>query len=71
MAAKPPPSVSCPTPPLPTRHGARTPLGQRYWRELGPVWDVCGTSQHSVPIEVVREDGGGPRPPNPDDDKQV
>ena len=52
------------------RHGARTPLGKRYWRELGPVWGVCGRTDELVPLRVLTEDGR-PRPHNPDDEKQV
>lgn len=38
------------------RHGARTPLGRQYWREMGPVWDVCGKAEWAgiVPVEVRR-----------------
>lgn len=52
------------------RHGARTPLGQRYWPELGPKWDVCGKAFDAVPVEVLSLDGR-PRPANPDDERQV
>ncbi|PSC67963.1 Lysophosphatidic acid phosphatase type 6 [Micractinium conductrix] len=52
------------------RHGARTPLGKRYWPELGPKWDVCGQAFDAVPVEVTTEDGK-PRPANPDDEKQI
>lgn len=52
------------------RHGARTPLGKRYWPELGPKWDVCGKAFDAVPVEVLSLDGR-PRPTNPDDQRQV
>ncbi|KAL4424929.1 hypothetical protein ABPG77_009658 [Micractinium sp. CCAP 211/92] len=52
------------------RHGARTPLGKRYWPELGPKWDVCGKAFDAVPVEVLSLDGR-PRPTNPDDERQV
>lgn len=34
------------------RHGARTPLTQRYWE--GTKWDVCGSAYHR-PEMVVRD----------------
>lgn len=52
------------------RHGARTPLGQKYWPELGPKWDVCGKAYDAVPVNVLAIDGR-PRPINQDDEKQV
>jgi hypothetical protein len=56
---------------IPTcRHGARTPLGKKYWPELGPEWNVCGKAYDAVPINVTTVDGKS-RPLNPDDEKQV
>lgn len=59
-----------PGPAVARRHGARTPLGKRYWREMGPVWDVCGKAYDAVPIRVLTPDGR-PRPRNEHDEKQI
>ncbi|KAL6770484.1 hypothetical protein ACKKBF_B31420 [Auxenochlorella protothecoides x Auxenochlorella symbiontica] len=52
------------------RHGARTPLSQKYWPELVREWDACGQAYTPVPLDIRTEDGQ-PRPANPDDVKQV
>jgi lysophosphatidic acid phosphatase type 6 len=57
------------------RHGARTPLGKKYWPHLlgeAGAWDVCGAAPPFplAPLDV-REEGGGPRPRNAHDAEQV
>jgi lysophosphatidic acid phosphatase type 6 len=57
------------------RHGARTPLGKKYWPHLlgeAGAWDVCGAAPpfSLAPLDV-REEGGGPRPRNAHDAEQV
>ena len=66
--APPPPPRSVPH--WPSRHGARTPLGRKYWPELRPVWDVCGEAYEGIPVAVTAPDGT-PNPHNPDDQRQA
>ena len=53
------------------RHGARSPLAKRYWPELGAEWDVCGEPTFAPAAVEVSTEAGAPRPPNPDDLRQV
>jgi hypothetical protein len=52
------------------RHGARTPLGKRYWPQLVDAWDVCGTLYEPVAVDITTDEGE-PRPINAHDAEQV
>lgn len=52
------------------RHGARSPLGKKYWPELVDAWDVCGTEYDGVPLNITTVEGAE-RPVNEHDKQQV
>lgn len=52
------------------RHGARSPLTDRQYLWKGHVWDVCGSIDSQIELDV-RDLAGGPRPPCRSDQKQI
>lgn len=52
------------------RHGARTPLGSKYWQRLVDQWDVCGTAYEACPL-TLKTANGQPRPLNEEDRAQI
>lgn len=50
------------------RHGARTPLTDKYW--AGAEWNVCKDKCKSVKL-IIEDINGGPQPASEYDAKQV
>jgi len=50
------------------RHGARTPLTDKFWE--GQVWDCCGEPYKEARVEIHTK-GGGPQPVSGKNDEQV
>ena len=52
------------------RHGARTPLTQRYWQTWGATWPDCQDKADAVRLAISAADGG-PQPVSAHDKVQV
>ena len=52
------------------RHGARTPLTQRYWQTWGATWPDCQDKADAVRLAISAADGG-PQPASAHDKAQV